>query len=748
MSLNSVRFIVGFFLCLAGSLSADVLTKQIEVDFGRDVASRNLKGLAARSDGRVLPGPVFTDLKGPKIADILWTLRAAGANRFLAGSGPSGKVFEILVNPKDESYTVKEVANVTEAQALAVHPLADGSFLIGTSPSAAIYLARNGKLLARVPLPADSIFDFLALPDGSVLAATGNPGMIYKIDVAKLAKAGLTDGKTGDSKLLADKGVSLFAEVRDRNIRRLARLADGRIIAGSAPKGNVYAFGPGGGAPMLLQENHDAEVVDLLPVENGGFYAAVAHSPGEGNRLIRMKNSGEDKDEKETRATFPGRSTLVYFPADGFPETVMSKAGISFYRLATNHGWLILAAGEQGDTFGYDPVARRSLIFAGSESAQLNDIAELDDGRFLVLRNNAPGLALLSFAPARARQLETRRLDLGSAAEFGLIRFARLHGIDSTALKLEIRTNYGSDEIEGWSPWSELKATDDAFSAEGLRGRYLKLRITVPASATDFQIDKATAYFLPQNRRPQLADFRIFPPNLSLVPMPDAPAPIATTLGQLLFPNQPAGKEELAGDKRKGSFFSSQVVPQNGAQIIYWAVSDTEGDNLAYTLSIRPENSEKWTDLAVETRESYVQFDTGSFPEGLYLTRLTVAEQAPRPEKQRLSYTFETDYLTIDRTPPEITATSIEHREGKLVISVDGRDSQSLLAGAEFILNNGTREEVEHPADGVLDSKVERFVVEIPEPKAAGATSVEIILYDQPGNSSSKRLSLKPENTK
>jgi hypothetical protein len=738
------------FVCCAGGLSADILTKQIEIDFGRDVASRNLKGLAARSDGRVLPGPVFTDLKGPKIADILWMLRPAGPDRFVVGTGPDGRVFEIAVAPQDATYTVREVAHVTEAQAIAVQPLADGSLLIGTSPSAAIYLARNGKLVARVPLPADSVFDFLAQPDGTVLAATGNPGLIYQLDPAKLAKAGLTEGKTVDGKVLADKGVTVFAEVRDRNLRRLARLSDGRVVAGSAPKGNVYAFAPGGGAPTLLQENHDAEVVDLLPVENGAFYAALAHSPGEGSRLVRPKGAADEKDkeEKESRASYSGRSTLVFFPADGFPETVMAKAGISFYRLAGHQGRLLLTAGEQGDTFGYDPVARRSLIYAGSESAQLNDVAALGDGRFLILRNNAPGLALLSFAPAQARQLETRRLDLGAAAEFGLIRLARLHGVDLAALNLEIRTNLGSDEIEGWSPWTELKPTDDAFSAEGRRGRYFKLRLTVPAAAADFQIDKATAYFLPQNRRPQLSDFRIFPPNLSLVPMPEAPTPVTTTLGQLLFPNQSSGKEDLGTEKRKGSFFSSQVVPQTGAQIVYWAVNDTEGDTLAFTFSIRPDNSDKWTDLAVETRDNYVQFDTGAFPEGLYFTRLTVAEQAPRPEKQRLTYTFETDYLTIDRTPPDITTTSVEHRDGKLVMAVDGRDSLSLLAGAEFVLNNGVREENEHPADGVLDSKAERFVVEIPEQKTTGATSVEIILYDQAGNSRSKRLPLKAESPK
>jgi hypothetical protein len=743
---SSVTFrlssLVASFVCFVSGLSADPFTKQLEVDFGRDVASRNLKGLATRSDGRVLPGPVFTDLTGPRIAEILWTLQTSGANRFLVGTGPDGKVIEVTFNPADFTYSTHEVADVTEPQAIAVQPLADGTFLIGTSPAAAIYLARDGKLLARIPLPADSVFDFLALPDGSVLAATGNPAKVYRLDPAKLAKAGLIEGKASDDKMLADKGVALFAEVRDRNIRRLARLTDGRIIAGSSPNGNVYALPGAGQPPFLLQENRDAEVVDLLPVKDG-FYAAVVRGPGDAGRIVRTKSpvASDDKDREEPPG-FSGRSQLVWFPADGFPETVVSKSGLALYRLAEHNGWVVLAAGEQGDTLGYDPGVRRSLVFAGSASAQLNDLAPLADGRLLVLRNNAPGLALLSFTPPAARSLETRRLDLGAPAELGLVRFARVRGIAASALKLEARTNNGSDEIEGWSPWTELKPSDDAFSAEGLRGRYLKLRLTVPGSASDFEIDKATVFNIPQNHRPQLSDFRIFPANLGLIPMPEPPPQSSTTVGQLLFPNQSSGKDER-GDKHKGAFLNSQLIPQNGAQVVYWSVNDTDGDNLTCTFSIKPENSDTWTDLAVETPDSYVQFEIGALPEGIYLTRLTVKEQAPRPEKQRLSYTFETDHLTIDRTPPVISTATAERRNGKLVLTVAGRDALSLLEGAEFVLNNGTREQVEHPADGILDSREESFSAEIPEPKAAGATSVEILLYDRAGNNSSRRLPLK-----
>ena len=736
-----------FFACPLITLSADPFTKQLEIDFGRDVASRNLKGLATRSDGRILPGPVFTDLVGPKLGEILWMMRPSGPDKFAVGTGPEGKVQEVTFSPKDNSYTVREIADVAETQAIAVQPLPGGMLLVGTSPTAAINLFKDGKSVARVPLPADSVFDFLPQPDGSVLAATGNPGKIYRLDLKKLAAAGVTEGKAADDKLLAEKGVTLFGEIRDRNVRRLVRVADGRVIAGSSPKGNIYSFAPTGGPPLILQENRDGEVVDLLPMEDGGFYAALVFANDSASRLNRSADPKpvESKDKPvtaEEKPGFLGRSTVYYFPASGFPEVVMGKTNIAFYRLARHDGWLLLTAGELGDTFGYDPGARRSLTFAGSASSQLNDIAPLGGDRFLLLRNNAPGLGLMSFAAAPGRELETKRLDLGQPGELGALRFARLRGLGPEGLNLQARTNFGSDELEGWTPWVDLKLHDGAFVTDGLRGRYLKLRLQVTGAAADFQVDKALQYHLPQNRRPALADFRILAPNLGLIPAPERPASATATLSQVLSPNARDAKDD-GGDKRKDAMLGSQVVPAPGTQMIYWAVNDADGDNLTYTFSIRSETSDTWTDLAVNTPDTFVQFETSGLPEGLYLTRLTVSEQAPRPAAQRLSYTFETDSLLVDRTPPAITATQAGRGGGKLIITVEGRDALSLLEGAEFTLNNGTHETVTHPADGILDGRHEIFIAEIPEAKAAGATSVEIILYDRPGNASSTRLSLK-----
>jgi len=600
----------------------------------------------------------------------------------------------------------------------------------------------------------------------TALVATGNPGRIYRLDLPKFATIGLINDKISDLKLLAERGISLFGEIRDRNIRRIARFPDGRVVAGSAPKGNLYVFARDGGAPMILQENRDAEVTDLLPQANGDLYATLVYAGSSGEaRINRAKSSAEKSgalaaspvlaaeaqfEPPVVPEKFSGRGSLVWIPAGGFPETLIGRGSLAFYRLLRRGDTLLIAGGENGDMLGYDLATRNGLAFAGSVAAQLNGVAPLTDkpGRYLLLKNNAPGFALLDFGANGPREAETRRLDLGQPGEIGALRFNRLRAVEPAQLSLAMKTNFGSDEIEGWSPWTSLAAADGGWRADGLRGRYVKLRVELPAPApgaaaahADLELDKADLYHLPQNHRPLLVDFHVLSPNYGLIPAPEPAPPAVVSIGQLLGRGGSGGGDQ-PDDKKKNAFFGSQVVPQPGAQLILWTVTDPDGDNLACTFSVRRDGDPNWTDLAINTHDTYVQFDISHLPEGTYFTRLVATEQSPRPAAQRLSATFQTDDLVIDRTPPEILDTSVKRAGSNLLVTVHGRDALSLLDGAEFTFNNGTHEIVEQPDDGIRDGREETFTLEIPAAKVAGATSVEILLYDAPGNSSSRRLDI------
>ena len=817
---RAARSLFVYFVCFVVTpffLRADPLSKSLAVDFFRDVPSRNLTGLATRSDGRLVPGPVLCELSGPAPAELLWCLeRGASPAQWLVGTGPEGRILEVTVDLAAGSYATRPVVKLDDAQVFAVRRLPDGALLAGTSPKGMLYLVRDGKPVARVVLPVDSIFDLmLVLPEEnqksearisksetkesksqipnlkpgtrnsepetqglSVLVATGNPGRIYRIDLAKFAAAGLVADKIADAKLLAERGVTVFGEIRDRNVRRLARLADGRIVAGSSPHGNIYAFPRDGGAPTFLQENRDAEVTDLLPQPDGGLYATLVFTPAPAaeSRIVRSRpptsapapaaatpapeplpaNPGNvpgpesappDMLGSTTPEHFTGRSTLVWFPPNGFPETLANRSNLAFYRVLPYGALLLIAGGEQGDVLGYDPVAKQSLTFAGSVAAQLNDLAVLagDPDRFFAIKNNAPGFALIDFRAAAPREAVTRRLDFGVPATLGALRFDRVRGLAPAAIAVEAKTSNGTDEIEGWSAWTPLVSDhEDALvsvgwhAADPLRGRYAKLRIKLPAApAAEAALDRAAWYHLPQNRRPQLGEFRIISPNFALEPSAEQAPTSVITLSQLLGGG---GSGDAASDKRKANFLNSRVVPSPGTQVVLWTVTDPDGDNVAGTFSLRREGDTAWTDVAVNVREPYAQFDISHLPEGVYATRLVVTEQAPRPPAERLSATFETDELVVDRTPPELIEATARRVGDRVVLTVHGRDALTLLMGFEAQFNNGVRDEIEQPIDGIRDSREETFLLDEPLARVADATNVEITLYDSAGNGVSRRL--------
>jgi hypothetical protein len=751
---------LAWLVVTAVSTPAEPLSKKTEIDFFRDVPSRNLKGLATRSDGRLVAGPVLTESTSAAPAPLLWCLEPTpDPAKWWIGTGPEGRIYEVTLDRDQVGFTTNEIAKVEDPQVFALKRLADGSILAGASPKGALQLIKNGQVVSRALLPVDSIFDLLLLDEHTALAATGNPGRLYKIDLKVFAGIGLIVDKITDAKILADRGITLVGEIRDRNLRRIARLPDGGIAAGSSPKGNVYVFpkesytnaapvdGPRTG-PIILQENRDGEVTDLLPQPNGDLYATIvfASTSGESRLTPPASASKSGREASEPAAAqaerFAGRSSLVCFPARGFPETLTARANTAFYRVLRHGDVLLMAGGEQGEITGFDLNARLSLTFPGSISAQLNGLAPLaTPGRFLVLRNNAPGLALIDFQATGAREAETRRIDLTTPAQLGALRFNRLRQVVPGDLSLELRTSNGSDDLEGWGPWTKLRPEpDQGWRSDALRGRYAKLRLHVtppaagsPPAADVIELDRATLFSLPQNRRPTLQDFRVLTPGFGLIPAAEQPPSAVVNLSQVMQPRD--------DDRRKGNFLTSQVVPSPGAQVVLWTVTDPDGDSLNYTFSIRRDGDAAWIDVGAGLKESYVQFDTAHLPDGVYFTRLVAHETAPRPTADQLSQRFETDDLIIDHTAPEFLTATASRIGDFVTFSVHGRDQLSLLEGIEAVFNNGVRETLEQPADGVRDGREETFTLQMPIAKISNATSVEVTLYDLAGNSTARRLS-------
>lgn len=780
-----MRLLPRFAAVIAGALalvspgSAEPLSKDYGINFFRDVPSRNLTGLATRSDGRLVVGPFTRSLAGEVGPDLLWDLATRNDGGWLVGTGPDGVILAIDLDAAAGTFTATEWSRVDSGQVFTLGMLPDGRVLAGTSPNGKLFLlGPDGATLATAALPADSIFDVLVLDDGTALAATGNPGRIYRIDLAAWLDAtnspaepsaeGAPDAVAPANTVGAGNlptGITEFGRVRDRNVRRLARLPDGRLIAGSAPDGILYAFPATGGAPQVLFEDNRAEITDITVTANGDVFAAVVSSGTAGtSRIIRSASINPEPDEDSGNepepapmiinptppSAFSGRSSVLYLPGgDGLPETVVSRGSLAIYRvLQRADGQLLIAGGENGDLVGYDPRNRRSLTYAGTESAQITDLAALPDGSTLALLNNPAGLALIDFTGTGPRSARTRRLDLRDLGRIGAVRFNRQRDLTENDVHLSLRANRGNDEREGWTPWVDAVPEMGSWTAPGLLGRYAELRVEwdagVPAAA---ELDNARIFHLPQNQRPVLQAFRVISPDFSLIERPAPNPSTTTTLGQIIGIPSPTttttGNTNAADAQRPANaLLGSQVVPDPGMQIVTWTINDPDGDELAATFSLRRDDATDWIDIAVDTRASWVQFDRSTLPDGIYFSRLVVRELAPRPAAERFTVEFQADDLMVDRTPPRITRAEAIAGPEFITVTIAGVDELSVLAGADFVFNNGYTISLEQPADGIRDSQVETFTVEAARADLGRATSVEVQLHDTTGNRAARRLAL------
>jgi hypothetical protein len=190
------------------------------------------------------------------------------------------------------------------------------------------------------------------------------------------------------------------------------------------------------------------------------------------------------------------------------------------------------------------------------------------------------------------------------------------------------------------------------------------------------------------------------------------------------------------------TLLNSPLVPQPGSQVVYWKVTDPDGDHTTATFSLRHEDEEEWLDLAKGNTAGWTQFDRRTLAEGIYFTRLIVRETSPRPVPEQREISYDTDRLVIDHTPPEILHTEVIRLDESWEITVDATDARSLLQSLRFVFNNGHVLETAQPVDGILDSLKERFVVTVPTNEVNSATLVEIQAKDQFDNRAVKRVGL------
>ena len=134
------------------------------------------KGVAIRSDGKLMPAPKFTALADPNLAYI-WQLRLDSHGRLYAAGGPNAKVLRL-----DDSGKATTVFDSSELAAQAITFDAKDNLYVGTSPDGKVYkVTPDGQKSVFFDPKTKYIWALAMDSQGTLFVGTGDKGEVYVV---------------------------------------------------------------------------------------------------------------------------------------------------------------------------------------------------------------------------------------------------------------------------------------------------------------------------------------------------------------------------------------------------------------------------------------------------------------------------------------------------------------------------------------------------------------------------------------
>ena len=134
------------------------------------------RGVALRSDGRLVLAPHFAPLADPSAA-YLWALRADSKGRLYAAGGSNARVVRM-----DENGAATTVFDAPELSAQAIALDAHDNLYVGTSPDGKVYrVTPQGERSVFFEPKTKYLWDLAFAPSGTLYVATGDKGEIFAV---------------------------------------------------------------------------------------------------------------------------------------------------------------------------------------------------------------------------------------------------------------------------------------------------------------------------------------------------------------------------------------------------------------------------------------------------------------------------------------------------------------------------------------------------------------------------------------
>ncbi|HEX9760336.1 MAG TPA: hypothetical protein VGA40_05435 [Candidatus Acidoferrales bacterium] len=719
-------------------------------EFNRGTA----KGVALRSDGRLMLAPRFAPFSDPNLA-FLWDVRVDAAGTVYAAGGSNATVLRF--NDKGEA------TKVFQSSELAAHALAfdaRGNLYVGTAPDGKVYrVTPSGEQSVFFEPKSKYIWALAFAADGRLMVATGDKGEIFAVT---------PDGK-GETYYTSDQ----------THIRALAFDAKGNLLFGTDPDGLVVRLEEtsSGVRAFVLYETAKKEVTSLVVREGSIYVASMGDQPRVAPRIPgapttvtappvtvtpppQQQQPGvatvpPPQQQPTTFVTFPsmaGGSEVYRIAPDGSPQTLWTSRDELVYSLGFSpSGKLLLGTGNRGAINRLESSNVFSAL-ANTSSGQVTAIAAGPGGKLYIGTANPGKVFTLGPDEEPEGTFESQTFDAKNFSQWGRLTWWGEDGATNGRIAFYVRSGNTSNPEKNWSPWAGPFTGDGAtVSIPAARFAQWKAVFKARSNPQPANNDSAPSIawvslaYLPNNVAPVIDDIILQTPNVRVLGFQGSPQAQQQQPVQLRLPTIPGARQQ----QQPGQRFSPppQGFNQKGAQAVLWSAKDNNEDDLTYSIYFRGEGEQNWRLLKDKLDQNYYWWDTTTMPDGAYYLKIVASDAPSNPAGSALSAELVSDRFEVDNTPPAVEDLAAEvvrfdAAAGRATVRLrfEVRDSYSAIARAEYSLDAGDWMIV-FPADRTSDSPHEKYEVTL-EGVTPGERTIVVRAFDQFDNTSSAKVTL------
>jgi hypothetical protein len=675
------------------------------------------EGVSLTSDGKLILAPVLQEQLDTGEAFVHSAVLDQNGTLFL-GTGNNGKIFR-LIGAAGGEWTQLEEPGV---HALAVD--SSNRLYAATAPDGKVYqLDSNGKAETFFDPDEKYIWDLAIDVQNNLYVATGPRGIIYKVD------------SQGEGKP--------FYESDQIHVVELGWDLDKNLLAGSASEGLLLRISPAGKA-FVLYDSPLEELKAITVDRYGNIYAAALSGKTRPN-AAKTSSSSKKKhasSTEESTITMPGtakggRLEVYKIDRDNMVETLYtSNKELAFDLLIRSDGTLLVATGNRGRVLAVDSKRFTTLLVETGEE-QVTELLESSESVFLATSNLGKVFKLSTQANEKG-VYESEVYDAGVPAKWGTIRWL-LANPSGPGVRLYTRSGNKKSPDRTWSDWEGPYTTSSGTQITSAPAQYIQWKVEYgPGSRTGALLTKTDAVelvsfsYLQHNLAPKLKSLTVHSPGVAFLKMASVNPAGGVPPGG---PDQ-AHARSLPRSIRKLDTSRAATAPRKafipGARSFSWSASDPNDESLVFTLYLRPQGKNKWTQIAKELEETDYTIDGVSFPDGVYFLKVVASDKFSNPPGQALEHELVSDSFVIANSAPRVEWKTPAIAGRSVTVPFTASTPMCALYQIEYSLDGG-RWHIIFPEDGITDGNEESFSIRLSD-VAPGAHTVHVRVVDTVGN--------------